>query len=241
LTNPHAEIVKSKPKKSGKGLNASTYSKKGGFGLKNSTIRSSKLINSSKNLDYVDSRHPSTGASGRNQSSSRIELSRASSSKGLNNSRNDSKVMSANNTSKDLSLFLRTDEEKSSMNLDVNKTYKTILALDPAERLRPKKKQGGKDAAETSKLNYEDYTKGKPKEYRPEEVYDPKEQAFTHFAAQKESKAKRDKQVAAFMNTLQREMEERKVKERRDDLKKKINMKVPKKVQLEDFLAKSVI
>lgn len=240
LIDPKAEIVKLKAKKAGKTPNSSIYSKKG-FGMKHSHLSSSKNMLKSKNMDYVENKNPSTVTGAFNQSSQRMDASRISSSKGFTHSRNDSKAMSANNTSKDFSQFLKTEDEKSSLNIDVNKTYKTILASDPADRLKPKKKAGGKDGNETNKLNFDDYAKGKVKEYHPETVYLPKDQAFVHIAVQRESKVKREKQVAAFMNNLQRDMEERKLKERREDLKKKINQKIPKKIQPEDFLVKTFI
>lgn len=43
------------------------------------------------------------------------------------------------------------------------------------------------------------------------------------------------------MSGLQKDMEERRMKERREDLKKKINQKVPPKVKIEDFLTDKAI
>jgi hypothetical protein len=144
-------------------------------------------------------------------------------------------------SSKDFSQFLQTEEgNTNSQNLDANNTYKTILAIDPVERLRTKKKQGAGEST-VNRLNYDEYTKGKPKEYRPEEVYNVREQAFVHMSAHIGSKDNRSKKVATFMATMHREMEERKIKERREELKKKINMKVPKKVNPEEYIVKRVI
>lgn len=144
-------------------------------------------------------------------------------------------------SSKDISTFLQTEDDKnSSQNLDANNTYKTILAIDPIERLRPKKKQGAGESM-ANRLNYDEYVKGKLKEYKPEEVYNVREQAFVHISAHIGSKDDRNKKVATFMTSMHRQMEERKIKERREELKKKINMKVPKKVNPEDYIVKHVI
>lgn len=168
-------------------------------------------------------------------------MSRASSSKGFNQSRYTSKLGSVDNSSRDFSQLLQTEGDKTtSQNVDANNSYKTFLAVDPADRLRPKKKQGAGDLP-PNRLNYDDYAKGKPKEFKPEEVYNEKEQAFIHISAHIGDKDARNKKVVHFMTSMHREMEEKKIKERREELKKKINMKVPKKVNPEEYIVKRVI
>lgn len=81
----------------------------------------------------------------------------------------------------------------------------------------------------------------KHREPAPEEVYDFKEQAFRHLFQRLDGKSSRSKNVGAFMSGLQKDMEERRMKERREDLKKKINQKVPPKVKIEDFLTDKAI
>lgn len=239
MVNQNPEIVRTtKPAKTTKHLTQSIYSKKHGMG---DSMRGSntKLLQSGM----------------LNQSRAGLSPSRPTSSKALTSSKNESKVVSACNTTKDFSQFLKDADDKSSQLVDVNKTYKTFLASDPADRLRPKKQQqqqqqgspgksgggGGQDGKTEGKLVFEEYTKSKAKEYRPEMVYDNKSQAFNHMFSHVNAKEQRQKAVGNFMVTLQKEMEERKVKERREELKQKINQKVPPKVRLEDYLTDKVI
>lgn len=191
-----------------------------------------------KKADRSDGKMKASMTGGQNQTASVLNVSRASSSRGLPVSREISKLGSAANTSTDQSQFLQSMEDKTnSQTIDMNNTYKSVLAVDPAERLKPKKKA----SEASSKLHYDDYVKSKVKAFRPEEVYYHKDQAFVHMTTQIESRDARGKNVANFMTSLHREMEDRKMRERREDLKRKINMKVPKKVQHEDFLVKQVI
>jgi len=81
----------------------------------------------------------------------------------------------------------------------------------------------------------------KHREPAPDETYDYKEEAFKHLFQRLDDKGGRAKNVGAFMNGLQKDMEERRMKERREDLKKKINQKVPPKVKIEDFLTDKAI
>jgi hypothetical protein len=236
LVNQNPEIVRTtKPAKTTKHLTQSIYSKKHGMG---DSMRGS-------NTKLLQSRML-------NQSRAGLSPSRPASSKALTSSKNESKLVSACNTTKDFSQFLKDTDDKSSQLVEVNKTYKTFLASDPADRLRPKKQQqqgspgksgggGGQDAKAEGKLVFEEYTKSKAREYRPEMVYDNKSQAFNHMFSHVNAKEQRQKTVGNFMVTLQKEMEERKVKERREELKHKINQKVPPKVRLEDYLTDKVI
>lgn len=91
------------------------------------------------------------------------------------------------------------------------------------------------------KLIYEDFSKVKFKEPTPAELYDSKEQAFNHLFVRLDTKESRARNVGMFMSGLQKDMEDRKMKERREEMKKKINQKVPPKVNLEHYLTDKAI
>lgn len=102
-------------------------------------------------------------------------------------------------------------------------------------------KKNAPNAPPPGKILYEEYTKGGIKAFQPDSVYQMRAESFNHLFSITKKREARQKQMGQFMTGLHREMEERKIKERREEMKAKINQKVPKKVKLEEFLTNKVI
>ena len=233
MINPKAEVVKTaKSSKISKGgMTSSKYSK--------SKPRLKDSILSSPSNKFKQSNQMNLSRQGFNNTS------QMSSSKGLNSSRQ-SRQPSPDTTAKDISYLLKGDTEKSLTNMELNKTYQTILTVDPAARLKqkqPKTKASNKDAIpnDPNKIKFEEYVKPPAVQPLLPGLQIKIEEPRLHMMNQIKAREQRQKSVALFMTGLGREMEERRMKEHRDELKSKINSKVPKKPKIEDFLTNKVI